>query len=282
MKRRIGLISILALVAIVVLVPPVRADVTDLYIDVTDYERNPTQDSTFDMSFTVHVPSDVTIPSSTSANPCFLYYSTFYFVGDEIKYPAEGYWWGDYEGSTFYNSGVTNYIVKVKMLSGDDAPVGQEFYLGIYWKIPLESDYQKNNDNITFQILGDDNTYTMSIVDTDVYPDYTKYTIHDGASDFYVRDDQKGYLYVRTLKSGLTVSAAPGFEIPLWIIIAGVVVLVVVIVAVVLATRKRGAPEELPPPPEMAPPPPPEAPPAPPETPPPETPPPSTGPEPSP
>ncbi len=248
MKRWIGLAVILALLMIVTMVSPVTADVTDLSINITDYERNPASGSSFDVKFTVYVPPGVSMPTTN----CSLYYSTFYFVNDVINYPAEGYWWGSYKGSAWYNTSQTDYTVKAKMY--DNAPVGQTFSLGIYWKIPLAANWEKITDNtgenfIRFT-LGE-NVYTTSIVDTDTYPEYVRYTISkiSGGPIIYVKTDEMSLLYVRALKSDLTVSAAPGTGLPL-IPIVGALVVLLVIVAVVVVVKKRGAVEvPLPPPP---------------------------------
>jgi len=273
MKRWLGLISIAFLAAFMMaaFVKPAAANVSELWIEITDYDDAPAQGSTFNVTFTVHVPSDVTIPSSTPTKTSTIYYSTFFFVGNNIDYPAEGYWWGDYKGSVFWNSSQTTYTVQVKMKTagqddsgstpGEDAPVGQQFYLGIYWKIPLDSAWSnpegKNlnslamNDNIQFRIYGDNTTYTMKIVNApDVYSNYTKYTISDTAvGDIYVRTDQSEYLYIRALKSGLTVQAAPGFQLPLIPIVGALVALLVVVGVVVVVLKKRGGAAEVPPPP---------------------------------
>ena len=250
-KRLLASALVLAL-AMFTVTSLVAADATDLSITITDYERNPARGSTFDVKFTVYVPSDITMPTTN----CSLYYSTFYFVGDAIQYPAEGYWWGSYKGSVWYTPGQTNYTVKVKML--DDAPVGQEFQLGIYWKIPLAGSWEKSGDEVSFTLGG--NFYTKPIVDTDTYPEYTRYTVSkiSGGPIIYVRTDDPSLLYVRALKSDLTVSEAVGGGgvggIP-WAVVAGVVVVVVVVIAIAAAVAlKRARPKTAPAPPAPVPP----------------------------
>jgi len=291
MRRWVCLACVFALLIVLKAAPPVGSDVTDIWIEITDYEQNPAQGSVFPVSFTVHVPADVTIPSSTPTHSSFLYYSTFYFdQSNNIWYPAEGYWWSP-NGSANYSSAQTQYTFQVKMATGTKvestyAPAGQKFYLGIYWTISLESswtpstgDYQSLvvGDNVTFRIYGDNTTYTKSIVSVDSYPDYKKYTISDtSAGDIYVRSDKAGMLYIRALKSNLTVIAAPSMDTTMLIVAGGVALAVVVGIILFIKRRGRGELSESeaprPPSPFEAPPAsppgaPPEAPPAPPKTP---------------
>ncbi len=252
MRRRSSIsIAITAMIFALVMVsaaPAGGADITGLYMATTSYDQDPAQGSTFQVSFSVNVPSDVTIPVGSE-----FYYSAFYFDDEgDIYYPSEGYW--DVSGgNAIYSSSQTDYTLNVQMKS--DATVGQDFYLGIYWKIPLTGSYQKSGDNVTFTI--GDNTYTLTIVDTDVYDDYTKYTVYSGAfSDVYVRTDKTGILYVRTLESGLTVTEKAGakFSIPTWLLIAlGVVVPIVIVAVAAVKLKGRGPGEFAEAPPEKPP-----------------------------
>ncbi|MDI6642590.1 MAG: hypothetical protein QMD95_00825 [Candidatus Hodarchaeaceae archaeon] len=140
----------------------------------------------------------------------------------------------------------------------NEIPIGGQIKLKARLRLRWgDTDLQFTGDNLTFTYYGQ--TYRGTYENRSTARE-EKYKV----GNIYIEKSGAGYWQIDfdAIKSGIAVSAAPGFEVPPWVIIAGVVVLVVVIATIALA-RRRGR-EELPPVPEMAPPPPPEAPPAPP------------------
>lgn len=234
--------------------PVASAGITDFSLSIDNYKQNPAQGEEFPVVVTANKPDDISIPDISNKH-CTIYYMAFWFdKQDHIHYPAKGYWWSKggekYQGSKFYNSYTSTYTLNVKMK--DNAKVGQEFFLGAYWKIPLQKEYQLSGsgevgDQVQVQLAN--NSYTLTVQSVDTYPNYTKYYLAEGQTrDIYVRTDDQGYLYVRTLKHGLTVKPSGGgggaLALPLAAKVGIGIVIAVVVIGIAVVKRRGG--EEVP------------------------------------
>lgn len=271
MKRRIALILIAATAMAILSSQTATAQVTDLRINIQNSDEiraNIKPGGAFQVKFTLNVPPGMTIPLASE-----IYLSLFYFEENEVKFPAEPYW-NVPGGKVYYNPATTEYTLNGKMLTGANAPVGQEINVGVYWKIPVSLadsavSWKDNlkalavDNSLTIRISGND--YTHSIVNIKEFSseraDY--YIVDESGWDAYLRTDKSGTLYVRALLSGVKIlPAGGGIDLTTLVIVAIVSILVVIIVVVVKKKGLREAPPAPPPPlPSPPPSPPPESPP---------------------
>lgn len=271
MKRWIALVLIAAAAIAILSSQTATAQVTALRINIQNSDEiraNIKPGASFQVRFTLNVPAGMTIPLASKFYP-----SLYYFVGDEVKYPAEAYW-NVPGGGVYYDPTTTEYTLNGKMVA--NAPVGQEIFVGVYWTIPasLPDSAVAWKDNLealavdnSLTIRISENDYTHSIVNIrEITPERTDYYIVDESGwDVYLRTDKSGELCVRALLSGVEIlPAGGGIDLTTLVIIAIVSILVVIIVVVV---KKRREVPPAPPPPIPTPPP------SPPPSPPPESPP---------
>lgn len=244
MKRWLYLLSVLVVLATLATSSTVSAqennDIIDFYSHIDNLDYNAVRPgSAFTYTLTVYEPSGIGLTFGDAD----IYSSGFYFVDDKIKFPL------DYSDTIPYTPGQTTYnLTSGKVKIGADAPVGQTFMFGVYWRIDLDGNYtieDNGTDNI-LHVSINGNAYSASIVSQDTTvsdgESWTYYRIVDESGfDIYVRSDKLRNLYVRYLKYDLEILPALGGGIDLMLIgIIGGVVVVVVVVAVFVALRRGG------------------------------------------